>query len=204
MIDRNIKYKVMTRIQLYGDDNIYTNTMYEYPLPGSNVNNACKMRFNLQGNLGNLVLSQNARMVVETCCIPSLTNMAGKYALLRLVSPTNDKYWDSKKGANGNPIILSMGLSSVTNALNILYNASEFFYNINVPANIFSNGIIDMELEIPSQTASGIEFITSSPLSTFYINFVIIDEDPELTHDTTLAPPIDYKTYNLNYSIKQY
>ena len=66
-------------------------------------------------------------MVVETCCIPSLINMAGKYALLRLVSPTNDKYWDSKKGANGNPIILSMGLSSVTNSLNILYNASEFF-----------------------------------------------------------------------------
>ena len=46
------------------------------------------MRFNLQGNLGNLVLSQNSRMVVEICCI--LINMAGKYALLRLVSPTFD------------------------------------------------------------------------------------------------------------------
>ena len=48
MTDRNIKFKVVTRIQLYGDDNIYTNTQYEYPLRGSTVNNACKMRFNLQ------------------------------------------------------------------------------------------------------------------------------------------------------------
>ena len=85
MIDRNIKNTIMTRIQLYGDDNIYTNTQYESPLSGSTVNNSVKMQFNLQGNLGNLTLSQNALMVVETCCIPSLINMAGKYALLRLV-----------------------------------------------------------------------------------------------------------------------
>ena len=97
-----------------------------------------------------------------------------------------------------------MGLNSVTNSLNILYNSSEFFYNINVPANIFSNGVIDLELEVPSQEISGIEFITGSPLSNFYINFVIIDEDLEATYDTTLAPPINYKTYNLNYPIKQY
>ena len=47
-----------------------------------------------------------------------------------------------------------MGLSSITNDLNILYNASEFFYNVNVPANIFSNGIIDLEFEVPSQTTA--------------------------------------------------
>ena len=58
------------------------------------MNNSVKMRFNLQGNLGNLTLSQNARMVVETCCIPSLINMAGKYEVLRLISPSNDKYYD--------------------------------------------------------------------------------------------------------------
>jgi len=202
MTDRNIEYKVVTRIQCFGDDNILTNAQYQYPLSGSTVNNACKMRFNLKGNLGDLNLSQNARMVVETCCIPSLTNAAGKYALLRLTTPTNDRYWDSKKGANGNPIILSMGLNSTANTLNILYNASEFFYNLNIPHNIFSNGILDMELEIPSQTSSAIEFISGTPLSTFYINFVIIDADTELTHDTTLAPPIDFKTYNSNFPIK--
>ena len=203
MTDRNIKYKNITRIQLFGDDNIYTNIQYEYPTLGSTVNNACRMRFNLKGNLGDLNLSQNARMVVETACIPSLTNAAGKYAILRLVCPTNDRYWDSKKGANGNPIILSMGLNPTVYTLNILYNASEFFYNINIPHNIFSNGIIDIELEVPTAT-SAIEFITGTPLSSFYINFVIIDEDLQISHDTTLAPPINFKTYNSNFPIKQY
>jgi len=203
MTDRNIKYKVVTRIQCFGDDNILTNAQYQYPLSGSTVNNACKMRFNLKGNLGDLNLSQNARMVVETCCIPSLTNAAGKYALLRLTTPTNDRYWDSKKGANGNPIILSMGLNSTANTLNILYNASEFFYNINVPTNLFSQGYVDLELEVPSATAN-IDFITSKPLSTFFLNLIIVDEDPQITKDLTLAPPIDYKNYNVNMPIRPY
>ena len=56
MTDRNIKYKVVTRIQCFGDDNILTNAQYQYPLSGSTVNNACKMRFNLKGNLGDLNL----------------------------------------------------------------------------------------------------------------------------------------------------
>ena len=75
---------------------IYIYTQYEYPLGSSTVNNVCKMRFKLQ--LGDLILSKNSRMVVETCCIPSLINMTGKYAVLRLISPSNDKYYDSKRG----------------------------------------------------------------------------------------------------------
>ncbi len=35
-----------------------------------------------------------------------------------------------------------------------------FFYNINVPTNIFSQGYIDMELECPS-AAANIDFLTS-------------------------------------------
>ena len=46
-----------------------------------------------------------------------------------------------------------MGLRSITNDLNILYNGSELFYYVNVPANIFSNGIIDLELEVPNATS---------------------------------------------------
>ena len=82
------------------------------------------------------------------------------------------------------------------NDLDIIYNASEFFYNINVPTNIFSRGYIDIELECPSATAN-IDFITNKPLSTFFINLIIVDEDPILTKDLTLAPPIDYNNYNI-------
>ena len=47
-------------------------------------------------------------------------------------------------------------------------------------------------------------FLTSKPLSTFFINLVIVDEDPELTKDLTFAPPINYNNYNVNIPIKNY
>jgi hypothetical protein len=70
-----------------------------------------------------------------------------------MVTSTQDKTCDTKKFLNGNPIPISMATQSTVNATNVLYNASEFFYNINVPTNIFSQGYIDMELECPSATA---------------------------------------------------
>ena len=165
--------------------------------------NSKRMRFALNNSLNDLKLSQNARCVVETCNIPSFQNLAGKYILLRLVTSTQDKTCDTKKFLNGNPILISMATQSIIGSTNVLYNASEFFYNINVPTNIFSQGYIDMELECPS-AAANIDFITSKPLNTFFINLVIVDEDPELTKDLTLAPPIDYKNYNVNIPIKNY
>ena len=96
-----------------------------------------------------------------------------------------------------------MATQSTVGSTNVLYNASEFFYNINVPTNLFSQGYVDLELEVPSATAN-IDFITSKPLSTFFLNLIIVDEDPQITKDLTLAPPIDYKNYNVNLPIKQY
>ena len=165
--------------------------------------NSKRMRFALNNSLNDLKLSQNARCVVETCNIPSFQNLAGKYILLRLVTSTQDKTCDSKKFLNGNPILISMATQAILGSTNVLYNASEFFYNINVPTNIFSQGYIDMELECPSASAN-IDFITGKPLSTFFINLIIVDEDPILTKDLTLAPPIDYNNYNINIPIRNY
>ena len=201
-MDRNIRYKTVCRVGIYGDDDINTSTSTQYAV-GGNYTNSKRMRFPLNNALNDLKLSQNARCVVETCNIPSITNLAGKYVLLRIVTSTQDKTCDTKKFLNGNPILVSMATQSTVNATNVLYNASEFFYNINVPTNIFSQGYIDMELECPSATAN-IDFITNKPLSTFFINLIVVDEDPILTKDLTLAPPIDYNNYNINMPIKQY
>ena len=137
-------------------------------------------------------------------CIPSIENLAGKTAIVRLCTSTQDKVFDTKKLLSGNPILFSMALSSVTNTLNTLYNATDLFCNINIPSNFLSNGYVDIELECPSQTSAAIDYITSNPFSNFYINFVIIDEDLELTNDTVLAPPINMNNYHINYPIKQY
>jgi hypothetical protein len=164
--------------------------------------NAKRMRFGLNNALNDLKLSQNARCIVETCNIPSFQNMAGRYALIRLVVSSQDKTCD-KKYLNGNPILISMATQPTLGSTNVLYNASEFFYNVNVPTNFFSNGFVDIELEIPSASAN-IDFLTNKPLSTFFLNLIIVDEDPELTKDINLSPPIDYKNYNVNLPIKQY
>ena len=100
----------------------------------------------------------------------------------------------------GNPILLSYALSSTANAPNILFNCSEFFYNINVPSNFLATGYIDLELECPTATSAVTLIGISPPLATFYINLVIVDEDLEQTKDNVLAPQIDYNrnTHNFN------
>ncbi len=61
-----------------------------------------------------------------------------------------------------------------------------------------------MELECPSAAAANIVFLTNRPLSTFFINLIMVDEDPILTSDWTQAPPIDYNNYNINIPIRNY
>jgi hypothetical protein len=57
--------------------------------------------------------------VVETCNIPSFQNMAGRYALVRLVVSSQDKTYDTKKNLNGNPILLSMATQSTLGSTNV-------------------------------------------------------------------------------------
>ncbi len=98
-----------------------------------------------------------------------------------------------------------MAINGTAATLNTLYNATEFFYNVNVPSTFLSNGYIDIELECPSQTTSAIDFTTGNPLSNFYLNLVIVDEDLERTYYTVLAPKFDIKNYNTgNIPIRQY
>ncbi len=96
-----------------------------------------------------MALSQNARAIVEMACIQSINNMSGRTVIVRLVTSTQDKCVDTKRFLDGNPILFCKGTSSTANTLNTLYNATEFFYNINIPSNFLTHGYIDIELECP-------------------------------------------------------
>jgi hypothetical protein len=106
--------------------------------------------------------------------------MAGKYVILRMLTSSQDKVCDTKKFLLGNPILLTMATVTTVGAPNILFNGSEFFYNLGVPSNIFSQGYIELELECPAATVN-IEYVASKPLSPFFLHLVIVDEDPEMT-----------------------
>ena len=76
------------------------------------------------------------------------------------------------------------------------------FYSLNIPSNFLSKGFVEMELEVPSQTSLSIAFVNN--LITLCLTLIIIDVDPELTLDNTLAPPFDSNNNNINFPIKQY
>jgi hypothetical protein len=202
MIRNNIKYKEVVRLQFFGDDNINNNARFQYSTVNTTIINAIRMRFDLGGNLGNVILSKNARIIVESAYIPALTNATTRIAVLRLLTSTEDKTFDSKKGINGNPILFCLGLSGSANALTNFKNGHDMFYSLNIPSNFLSKGFIEMELEIPSQTSLSIAFVNN--LVTFCLSLIIIDVDPELTLDNTLASPFDSNNSNNNFPIKQY
>jgi len=114
--------------------NLGTGTVATLTAVGQAIN-AKRMRFDLKGSLSDVILSRNARVIVEICCIPTIANMGGKTAILRLCTSTQGKVFDTKKLISGNPILLSMLISSTANTLNTLYNAAEFFYNEHIPPN---------------------------------------------------------------------
>jgi hypothetical protein len=160
-------------------------------------------RFSLNNSLSDVILSQNAKCVLESCHIPNITNLTTQIVYLRFVTSSQNKTYDTTKGLNGNPIILSTMVHTSTVQSNVIANASDMFYSLNIPSIFLNNGLIELELECPSATSS-IDFITGLPLKTFYISLIIVDVDPELTKDLTLAPPIDYNNYNVNIPIRPY
>jgi hypothetical protein len=223
MIKNNIKYKEVVRLQFFGDDNINNNARFQYSTVNTSKTNAIRMKFDLGGNLGNVILSKNARIVVESAYISALTNATTRIAVLRLLTSTADKTFDSKpffatavrkrtaaanrtfdskKGINGNPVLFCLGLSGSANALTNFKNGHDMFYSLNIPSNFLSKGFIEIELEVPSQTSLSIAFVNN--LVTFCLTLIIIDVDPELTLDNTLASPFDSNNSNNNFPIKQY
>ena len=76
MLQKNTKYKQITRLQVFGDDNIFNKTQYQYSASGTGVNNSIRMRFDLKGVLSNMILSQNARAIVEMACTHLLASLS--------------------------------------------------------------------------------------------------------------------------------
>ena len=55
MFEQNITYKQVSRLQIFGDDNIFIGSQYQYNTSNSTVNNSIKMRFDLIWNLIQMV-----------------------------------------------------------------------------------------------------------------------------------------------------
>ncbi len=121
MLKNNMKYKQVVRLQLFADDSVYNKTQYQYSTMGTlatSIISSMRLRFDLKGQLGDVILSKNARIVVEAASIQSNTNMASRTAVVRLLTSTEDKVFDTKKGILGNPILFCLGLSASAGTIN--------------------------------------------------------------------------------------
>ena len=180
---RYTQYKKLYRVSLYGDDDsLFSNTNSAYSTGGT-ITNAKRMVFNLNTVLNNERLSANARLVLESCNLPTVTGV-NDYVLLRLNAGSTDITFDSHKFTSGNPHICTFRSSNQT-----IMNNDTTLYTLQVPNNFLSRNVIELELEVPNAT-SNIDFFTGTPLRNFYINFVIIDTVEEETTDNTLRPVV--------------
>ena len=170
-MNRYIKYKQVARIQLFGDDDVLKNVASSaYKTSDSTLTNCKLMRFNLNGALNHVKLSDNARVYMESSFMPTIVNM--RAGVTRLVTSTKDEVYDSKKRTNGNPILCCQ------NPNTIIFNSSELSHNISIPSNFLEKGFIEIEIESYA-VGSSIDYITSTPMRGYFITLIIIDKDDE-------------------------
>ena len=185
-----IKYKTRTKIVLCGDDDVYKNSSTSlYKSLNSNYTNGKNLRFNLNGALNDLQLSHNARCIMESCYIPTITGTTN-YFFVRLGTTTQDKTLDTKLYLAGNPVLaIFKGTDTV------ITNSSEFFYNVNVPINFLTKGFIELQIEAPAAT-SVVDYLSTQQLYKFFISLIIVDEDDEdqVTQDESFVT-VNYKNY---------
>jgi hypothetical protein len=184
---RYTKYKNFVKISVFGDDDTWisnTNSVYK---TDNTLNNSKRMRFNFNGSLNDVRLSNSARLILESIFIPTITNLTN-YINVRVVTSTEDTNIDTGKFNTGNPILITTRVNSM------VYNNSEMFCAINIPNSFLSKGYIEIELESPVVTAA-VDFTTSTPLKPFYLTFIIIDQDEEDTKDPNIAQTVEFKNY---------
>ena len=120
-MDRYIKYKQVSRIQLFGDDDLLKSANSSvYKTSDSTYTNGKLMRFSLNGSLNHIKFSNNARVCMDASFMPAVTNMNN--TIIRLVTSTEDAVFDTKKKINGNPILCCFRDPNTQ-----IYNCSEFF-----------------------------------------------------------------------------
>ena len=127
-MNRNVKYKQVCRLVLNANDDLLkASASSQYSCTNTAIINSKLLRFSFNNSLGEVVLSNNATCILESCHIPNITNLTNQLAYIRLVTSSTNKTYDSTKGLNGNPIILSTMVHASTVQSNVISNNSNLF-----------------------------------------------------------------------------
>ena len=203
------KYKQVARLSFYGhDDELLNNnsSLSNHFVKGgfgdNDVLNTKTMRFKLDSNIQNILLSSNARLVLESACVPDLfdwdrtgedwvRDAAGDIdpsksdgSIIVKIKNINGNNWDSSKQSNGNAVLIS-SFDSVNgeNSKRFVNPDTEKLYNISISNNFLRNGIVEFEIFYQMLGQQNIELadnITNSRgFSDLFLSLVIYDMDEE-------------------------
>lgn len=185
------KYKQVARITLFGNDDILlndVNSIYKTNLKGgfyTDEINTKLMRFKLDGNIQNLQLSKNCKLVLESVFLPNLYDYDNTTHLfgadkknvgnisLRMKGINNDTF--DSMNANGDTLIFTYN-----NKLDTFFNPyPEKLYNFDISSNFLRNGFLDFELIYDMYHGVNIENENIRSLTFFQISLVIYEENEE-------------------------
>ena len=186
------RYKQVARITLFGNDDILlndANSIYKTQLNGgfhADEINTKSLKFKLSGNIQNLQLSNNAKLVVESAYLPNLyeydpiahTFDPNKINIgcvsVRMKGINNDTF--DSMSANANTLIFSFH-----NGENTFYNPSpDKLYNYSISSNFLRNGFLELEIIYHMEHGVDIDLaLHTHSLTFFQISFVIYDENEE-------------------------
>lgn len=192
------KYKQVARIALFGYDDLLlndANSMYKTQLRGgfhTDEINTKLLRFKLDGNIQNLQLSKNCKLVLESVFLPDLydyDDTAHTFAadeknisnvFLRMKGINNDTF--DSLSANADTLIFSYYTGGVT-----FFNPNpDKLYNFDISSNFLRNGFIDFEIIYDMKNGENMDDTNRRSLTFFQISFVIyeVNEEELLFKDT--------------------
>ena len=182
------RYKQVARITLFGNDDLLLNdpnSMYKTPLRGgfhTDEINTKLLKFKIDGNLQNLQLSNNCKLVLESVFLPNLNDYAANAfgqkrnlgnTSLRMKNINNDTF--DSMNTYGNTLIFSYN-----NRLDTFFNPNpEKLYNFNVSSSFLRNGFIEFEIIYDMINGENLNNTHIRSLAFFQISFVIYDENEE-------------------------
>ena len=136
-------------------------------------------------------LSQNAKIVIESIYIPTLSTFTtrGGPITVRMNNINTNAHDSQNKGFNSPLIYHSEDTGFQFNNTN-----PELFYNFNISNNFFQNGTVEIQVTYPNTE------LDPGSLFRFNISFIVydIDEEDLLLKDT---PQVDYKNFGPHYPI---
>ena len=171
-----------TKAQISNSTTAYLTSTY------SQYDNSKIYRFDLSKQQFPL-LSQNSKMILTYARIPGLTN-SSIHRTIRAVGAINVNCFDTERGTNSAPILLTIGEGGT---VDVSFQTTNIEFNgVFVPPNYLQKGYIDFELS--TVATANIDFLESE-INDLVLNLQIFEKEPETTSDVALAPKVDFKSY---------